>query len=47
MYSDSVSDKAIVFCFLEVQVTAPPANITTYPVTDFLDILSPAQSALA
>src|SRR6266568_3111495 len=45
MYSASVDDKAIVFCFLETQLTGPPANFTTLPVTDFWLATSAAQSA--
>src|ERR1700760_584899 len=45
MYSDSVEDKATVFCFLEVQLTGAPANFIRYPVTDFRVSLHSAQSA--
>src|SRR5258708_36809958 len=35
MYSASVEDNATVFCFLETQLTAPPASFMMFPVTDF------------
>src|SRR5258707_1895522 len=47
MYSASVEDNATVFCFLETQLTAPPASFIMFPVTDFLLMGSLAQSASA
>src|SRR6266704_2583949 len=47
MYSASVEDRVIVFCFFETQLTGAPANFTGLPVTNFLVVLSAAQSASA
>src|SRR6267142_2077622 len=47
IYSASVDDRAMVFCFLETQLTGPPANFIRYPVTDFLPFTSEPQSASA
>jgi hypothetical protein len=35
IYSASVVDIAVIDCFLENQVIAPPAIMKTYPVIDF------------
>ena len=47
IYSASVEESATVFCFLEIQLTAPPASFIIFPVMDFLVIGSLAQSASA
>ena len=44
MYSALAVDSATVCCFFELQATAPPAIIVTYPFIDFQSELL-AQSA--
>ncbi len=44
MYSASHEEVAIVICFFDLQLTAPPAIVTTYPLVDFRDSWQRAQS---
>jgi len=46
IYSASVDDKAVIDCFLENQVIAPPAIMKTYPEVNFwLSALAKVASA--
>ncbi len=42
MYSDSTVEVALLRCFLLAQTTAPPANVKSWPLVDFLSSTSPA-----
>lgn len=47
LYSASVEERLTVGCFLDIQLTAPPCKVNTYPVVERLVAGSPAQSASA
>ena len=47
MYSDSVDDNAVIFCFLDDHRIGTPASIIKLPLTAFLPTVSEAQSASA
>ncbi len=43
-YSASQEEVARIVCFLDLQLTAPPAMVKTYPLIDLRDSRQPAQS---
>lgn len=45
MYLDSIEDKAMKVCFLDIQETAPPPKVKIHPLVDFESSFLEVQSA--